>query len=192
MSLRVNLRVIVLIALGVAALALLAAWAMTLGTFPVPLSDVARPLIGQDADEHDLIVRTLRLPHVLSAAMVGALLAMSGAIFQGLVRNALMALLPLAAFLGAVAAAALVYVLTWRGGISGSRMILVGIGVNAGLSALTTFLIVRSHQACEQRLRLDHRVRRRQRPRRCDAARRRPRSSRCGGWSQPRRQTGCS
>ncbi len=78
-----------------------------------------------------MVVRELRLPRVLTAAMVGACLAVSGAIFQGLVRNPLVSpdiigvnagavvvavfwivsglsyrLMPLAAFLGASVAAA--------------------------------------------------------------------------------------
>ena len=84
---------------------------------------------------------------------------MSGAIFQGVVRNPLVspdiigidagaslfavfwivtgqpsALLPLAAFVGAVLAAAVIYVLTWKGGIDTDRLILVGIGVGAALA----------------------------------------------------------
>lgn len=95
------------------------------------------------------------------------MLAMSGAIFQGLVRNPLVspdviginagasaaavlwivtglppALLPLAALGGALAAAAAIYLLTWRGRIASSRLIVVGIGVNALLNAAVTFLLV--------------------------------------------------
>jgi iron complex transport system permease protein len=167
-AVRVNTRVLMLIALGVVALVLLGAWAMTLGSFPIPVSDVVRSVLGAGTQEHDFIVRTLRLPRVLVAVLVGALLAMSGAIFQGVVRNPLVspdiiginagaslvavfwivtlqstALLPLAAFIGAVLSAVLIYVLTWKGGITATRLILVGIGVNATLSALTTFLEVR-------------------------------------------------
>lgn len=103
-----------------------------------------------------------------SAAEAGAALAMSGAIFQGLVRNPLvspdiigidagatvfavfwivtgrpLAWLPVGAFTGAILAAAVIYALTWRGGIVANRLILVGIGVGAALSAATTFLTVR-------------------------------------------------
>jgi iron complex transport system permease protein len=37
----------------------------------------------------------------------------------------------------------LIYVLSWRSGITGGRIVLVGIGVNAALAAGTTFMIVR-------------------------------------------------
>jgi iron complex transport system permease protein len=118
--------------------------------------------------DHDFIVRTLRLPRLLAAVGVGLALAMSGAIFQALVRNPLVApdivgvmsgaslvavvlivvtgvpgLVPVGALVGALATTAAVYVLTWRGGITGNRLVLVGIGVNALLVALTTFIIVR-------------------------------------------------
>ena len=47
------------------------------------------------------------------------------------------------AFIGAVAAALLVYVLSWRGGVAPSRLVLVGIGVNAALTAATVYLLVK-------------------------------------------------
>lgn len=146
----------------------LGAWTMTLGDFPVPLSQVVATTVGAGSGEYDFVVRTLRLPRTLAAAGVGLALGASGGVFQGLVRNPLVApdiigvmngaaiaavawivtgghsgLLPLVAFAGAVAAAVLVYVLTWRGGITGNRLVLVGIGINAALWALTTFLLVR-------------------------------------------------
>jgi iron complex transport system permease protein len=49
---------------------------------------------------------------------------------------------PVAAFLGAVIAAALVYGLSWREGIQGYRLVLVGIGIGAALTALTSYLLV--------------------------------------------------
>jgi len=44
-------------------------------------------------------------------------------------------LLPLFSFLGAVLAAAIIYVLAWKKGINPIRLVLVGIGVNAGFAA---------------------------------------------------------
>lgn len=151
----------------VVAIALMA-WTMTMGDFPVPLDELAATTFGLGSGEYDFVVRTLRLPRTLSAALVGMALGASGAIFQGLVRNPLVApdiigimsgaslvavativlglssaFLPLGAFLGAIAAAALIYLLSWRGGITGGRLVLIGIGVNAALAAATTFMIVR-------------------------------------------------
>lgn len=52
--------------------------------------------------------------------------------------------LPLSALLGGFGAAGLVYLLAWRGGIDGFRLILVGIGVGAVLTAFTSYLLVRA------------------------------------------------
>jgi iron complex transport system permease protein len=167
-SLRFNLKVLALIGLSSVLLLLLAGWATTLGSFHVPYGRVVEATFGTSTREYEFIVQTLRLPRVAVAILAGCALAMSGAVFQGLVRNPLVSpdiiginagaslfvvywivtardtnLLPVVAFGGAVAAAALIYVLTWRGGISGNRLILVGIGMNSMLSAGTTYLLVK-------------------------------------------------
>lgn len=169
-STRVSLRSLGLGVVAAALAAAVAGWTMTLGEYPISIADVARATLGLGAvdAQHDFIVRTLRLPRAVTAALVGAALATSGALFQGLVRNPLVApdiigvnagaslvavylivvtrstaLLPVGAFAGAVATAFAVYLLTWRRGISGNRLVLVGIGVNAVLVALTTLLFVR-------------------------------------------------
>jgi iron complex transport system permease protein len=165
---RFNYRVLLYAGLGLIAVTLLAIWAMTLGSFQMSVGDVASAAIGHGSDDKVFVVRSLRLPRVLCAILIGGTLAMSGAIFQGLVRNPLVspdiiginagasaiavfwivtntapAYLPLAALGGAVAAAAAIYLLSWKGGISPDRLILVGIGIGAALTALTTFMLVR-------------------------------------------------
>lgn len=167
-SVRLNYRVLLFALLALIALLALATWAMTLGSFALPFDAVVRSVFGQGEQGQEFIVRTLRLPRVICAMLIGMALAMSGAIFQGLVRNPLvspdiigidsgatlfavfwivngrpLSLLPLAAFTGAILAALLVYLLTWKGGIVANRLILVGIGVGAALSAGTTYLTVR-------------------------------------------------
>lgn len=52
--------------------------------------------------------------------------------------------LPIVAVTGGLLATALVCVLAWRGGIEGYRLVLVGLGVNAGASAITSWLLVRA------------------------------------------------
>ncbi len=51
---------------------------------------------------------------------------------------------PLAAFVGGLGTAALLYVLSWRRGIDGQRIILIGIGLAAALTALTSWLLMRA------------------------------------------------
>ncbi|MCM8750308.1 iron ABC transporter permease [Thermomicrobiaceae bacterium CFH 74404] len=166
---RVDASVLAMTGLALAALLALSAWALTLGSYRLPLAAVIAALSGSGSDEAQFIVLDLRLPRILAAVLIGPMLAMSGAIFQGLVRNPLVspdvigvnagaafvavfwittrhspAALPLVAFAGAVVAASIVYLLSWRGHIAGPRLILVGIGVNAALSAATSFMVVRA------------------------------------------------
>jgi iron complex transport system permease protein len=167
-DLRFNWRVLtfVLIALGVAVS--LSLWSMTLGSFPISVGDVFLAAIDQGTRQHEFIVQDLRMPRILAALLVGASLAMSGAIFQGLVRNELVSpdiiginsgaagigfawllltrdvsSLPLVLFGGAMGMATLIYAMSWKGGISPNRLILVGIGLQSMLGAVETFLVRR-------------------------------------------------
>lgn len=117
--------------------------------------------------QNAMIVFDLRLPRVLLALLVGAALAIAGTITLAVMRNPLAepgvlginsgaavavmgvivllqdppaALLPAAGFLGAVTMAAAVYLLSWRGGTSSLRIILIGIGLSSLAGAATTFL----------------------------------------------------
>jgi iron complex transport system permease protein len=51
---------------------------------------------------------------------------------------------PLAAFAGALLAATLLYLLSWRRGIDGQRLVLIGVGLTAVLVALTNWLLVKA------------------------------------------------
>jgi iron complex transport system permease protein len=143
---------------------------LTSGDFPVPLGDVLRSLAGQGDTGTDFIVRTLRLPRVLVALLVGAALAVSGAVFQSLTRNplgspdfiglttgastgALLVILILdgrglsiavGAVVGCVVTSVAVYLLAFRHGTQAFRLILMGIGVSALLDSLNSFLILRA------------------------------------------------
>ncbi|WP_370155933.1 FecCD family ABC transporter permease [Ferrovibrio sp.] len=75
---------------GLGLLALLALAALAIGAVPLSVGEVLSVLTGQAAEpRHEAIVLHLRLPRLLMAALVGAALAMSGAIMQGLFRNPL-------------------------------------------------------------------------------------------------------
>ena len=50
--------------------------------------------------------------------------------------------MPLASFIGAVLAGFLVFILSWKNGISPIRLVLIGIGLTAVLQALTTLLMI--------------------------------------------------
>ncbi|MCC6704018.1 MAG: iron ABC transporter permease [Thermomicrobiales bacterium] len=167
-AVRVNLRALFLSLVAAGTLTLMVLWAVGLGTIDIPMIDVARAILGNADERTELVVRTLRLPRILAAALVGAALAISGTIFQGIARNPLVSpdiiginsgatlfamaamilgigttSVPMAAFLGAMAASILIYVLSWKNGVSTNRMILVGIGIGAVIGAGTTYLTIR-------------------------------------------------
>ncbi len=149
----------------------LAAVSICVGDFPIPLDDVLRSLVGQGSEDGDFIVRVLRAPRALTGILVGCAFGLSGAIFQSLARNplaspdvlgvesgaaagAVLVILlvgggssvPVAggALAGALLAALAVYLLAYRRGVAGYRLILVGIGVAAVLSSLVSYLLVKA------------------------------------------------
>jgi len=161
--------------LGIAALLVLVLLAsmglsLGLGSFPTPLGKVLHTLVTPQDSDIAFIVWELRLPRIVLAVLVGAALAVAGAILQGIVRNPLaspdvigitsgaamaavifLALfstrlsihwLPASALLGALLSAILVFLLAWKRGIAPSRLVLVGIGLSAAMGAVTTLLIV--------------------------------------------------
>lgn len=113
-------------------------------------------------DEAVATVYDLRFPRIIIAMIAGASIAVSGVLFQAVMKNpladpgiigissgaSLMAVLvilffpalyfftPFFAFLGGIFACILVYSLAWKGGLSPLRMILVGIAINAMLMGI--------------------------------------------------------
>ena len=152
------LSVVVAVTIGPASIRFDEVWAsiashLGLGTSPLPLL-------------RDGIVWQLRLPRVLTAAAVGAGLAVSGAVMQAITRNPLAepyllglssgaslgavcvlllgasVLLPLAAFLGALLALGLTLLLASSlGVITPTRTVLAGLAVSAFASAVTSLVI---------------------------------------------------
>ncbi|MGO1164349.1 FecCD family ABC transporter permease [Brucella sp. C7-11G] len=140
---------------------------LTSGSYPIPIPDALRALCGEGEDMVRTIVIEWRLPRVLLAILLGASLGMSGAIFQSLTRNplgspdiigfaagsytgALIVILLLSggyyetaagALIGGILTALAVYLLAWRNGMQGFRLIIVGIGISAMLSAFNGWMI---------------------------------------------------
>jgi iron-siderophore transport system permease protein len=82
-----------------------------------------------------------------SALGAVAVIVLSGASGYGggLVTGTLQQLgVQVAAFAGGMLTAALLYLLSWRRGIDGQRLVLVGIGLSAALTAGTSWLLVRA------------------------------------------------
>lgn len=168
-SLRLDLRVVaVLAALGAATVL-----ALTLnvgrGEFPIAPGDVLRTLVGAGDAATNFIVLDLRLPRALTAILAGLALGIAGAIFQDVAGNALVApdiigittgaalgavtvivfgggegvSIPLAALGGALVTGIALYALAWRQGVQGYRLVLVGIGVAALLQAGINYVLTR-------------------------------------------------
>jgi iron complex transport system permease protein len=159
--------------LGALLLVLCAAALVGLGVGPsaVSPSEIVAALLGGDASAAtaDIVLR-VRLPRVLLAGLVGASLAVSGVLFQALLRNPLAdpyvlgvsggaalggiavlslggafglgyAAVPPAAFAGAVATTLLLYAIAGGGGrVSATNLLLTGVVFNAFASAAIVFM----------------------------------------------------
>ena len=169
MSLVWRPRYVVVLAIGVAALVLGMAANIGRGEYPISIPDVLAVLMGGGDSGQRFIILDLRLPRSLTGALVGGSLAVAGAITQSIARNPLAspdmigltagasaaavfvgvvggflaaAGLPMAALVGGLVTAALIYGLAWRRGVHGFRLVLVGIGLQAMLLAIVHWLLV--------------------------------------------------
>ncbi len=166
-AMRATLRRSLVVDLGLAMACIgLGLFSLTLGTMPVSLADIARALAGEATGPVQLVVLEWRLPRILAALAAGAALGMAGALFQTLLRNplgspdvigfdagafsgAILAMLTgaaaggvaLASFAGGLAAGLLVYAAAGGGHVERNRLILIGIAVGAGFTALNDWLI---------------------------------------------------
>ncbi|WP_082403448.1 FecCD family ABC transporter permease [Saccharothrix sp. NRRL B-16348] len=169
-SLRISERAL-LVSAGIAVLTAVAAVAtMVTGDFPLTVGEVLSTFVGQGDGYADFVIFTLRLPRLITGLLVGAALALSGAILQSLSRNPLaspdiigftqgaatgaIAVLVLAQ--GSMAATALgatvaglltstaVYLLALKQGVQGFRLVLIGIGVSAMMLAVNSYLLTRA------------------------------------------------
>jgi iron complex transport system permease protein len=166
---RLRRTVVVSVGLGAALLVVFAA-ALAVGDFPLTLGEVFTSLTGRGTRSTDFIVHELRLPRAAIGLAVGACFGISGAIFQSMIRNplaspdiigitsgasacAVVAILMFGlsgfavsafAFAGALGTALLIYALAWRQGVSGYRLVLVGIGIGAVMYAVIDYLMTRA------------------------------------------------
>lgn len=103
--------------------------ALLMGSVALVPLDVAKVLLGVEVPGYTAqIVQSIRLPRALLAAFVGAILALSGAILQGLFRN------PLAdpSLIGVTAGAS----------VGASAMIMVGASVGGALGGMTGVTLI--------------------------------------------------
>ncbi|MFD1136404.1 FecCD family ABC transporter permease [Paenibacillus urinalis] len=133
--------------------------AVGIGSVQLSLTQTWQTLIGSGTDQWNTIMWDIRIPRVLLALIIGANLAVSGALLQAVMRNPLAdpgltgvssgaavtvlfimlvmpeysSLIPIAAVVGGGIAAIMVYAWAWtrEKGITPVRIILSGVAVNA-------------------------------------------------------------
>ncbi|MBT0778743.1 iron ABC transporter permease [Paracoccus sp. pheM1] len=156
-----------------AALVLLAAgFAVTLmlGQSFTPPQDVLRVLAGHEVPGASFTVGQLRLPRAVMAILAGLSFGLGGAAFQIMLRNPLAspdiigissgasaaavfaivvmgldgAAVSVFAVLAGLGVAMAIYALSFRGGVAGTRLILVGIGVQAMMQSFISYTLSRA------------------------------------------------
>ncbi|NIK71063.1 Fe(3+)-hydroxamate ABC transporter permease FhuB [Paenibacillus sp. BK720] len=142
---------------------------LAFGSLRIPVADVVNALLGHGADSTQRIVE-MRIPRTLVAALAGATLAVSGLLLQGVVRNPLadpsiigvtggasvgamlmlavftqvsVQWLPAGAFIGAVGAAVIVFLLGRKSSFNPSVVALIGLAVSSMASAIVQVLVIR-------------------------------------------------
>ncbi|NUS43904.1 MAG: iron chelate uptake ABC transporter family permease subunit, partial [Mycobacteriaceae bacterium] len=168
-SVRARPRAVLTAAALAAVLAVLFCIDIARGDYAMGLGQVLDTLTGGGTRVQRFVIFDSRLPRTATAVVVGAALGMSGAITQSVLRNPLASPdmlgitagagfgataavvagtagalgVPVAALLGGLATALAVYLLAWRGrGVDGFRLVLIGIGINAALTAGVGWLLV--------------------------------------------------
>ncbi|MFI6734088.1 FecCD family ABC transporter permease [Nonomuraea sp. NPDC050451] len=157
---------VIVVCLGLAGAAFLAfCLGIGLGEVPLGLGEVIQALVGAGDPGTAFVVGELRLPRALTGLLAGAAFGVSGALFQTMTRNPLASPdmigvtqgaglavvagivmgaggLQVLGFAGAVVVALLTYLLAWRRGASGYRIVLVGVGVSWMCTSATEYLMV--------------------------------------------------
>ncbi len=153
-------------------------WSITLGAADITPQVVYAALFDFDEAEFDhVIIQTVRLPRVIAGVIVGAALAVAGAIMQGLTRNPLadsgllginagaafavvlvvyllgtpsLSVYAIAALIGAGLAAAFVYGIGAFGGATPLRLTLAGVILTAFVSSLTTAILIQDQETLDR------------------------------------------
>lgn len=142
---------------------------LTTGSFHTSLPEVVSALTGHADARTSVVVLGLRVPRVLAALLIGAALALAGAVFQSLARNplaspdivgftagsatgALIGLIVIAptaspaagAWTGGLLTVVVVMLIARSVGVSRERTILAGIALSMLLAAVNDYLLTRA------------------------------------------------
>ncbi|MGB4660967.1 MAG: iron ABC transporter permease [Mobilitalea sp.] len=155
-----------------AVILLLSGLMLILGNTWYPIDIVIRVLLGEEIQGASFAIGTLRLPRMLSGVLVGIAFGIAGNTFQKMLRNPLASpdiigvtsgssvaavfcililkisgnLVSMISVISGFLVAILIYILSKRGSFSGGRLILIGIGIQAMLNAIISFLLLRANQ----------------------------------------------
>lgn len=161
----------VLIVLAIIVLILSGAM-LVLGNTIYPPSVVIRVLLGEQIKGASFAIGTLRLPRMLAGMLVGLAFGMAGNTFQTMLRNPLASpdvigvtsgssvaavfcililrlsgtVVSLVSMIFGVAVAVFIYILSRGGSFSGGKLILIGIGIQAMLNAVVSYLLLSANQ----------------------------------------------
>ncbi|GGL13028.1 FecCD family ABC transporter permease [Streptomyces flaveus] len=170
LSVRIDVRSLTVVVLLLVAALTASVVLIGTGDFPIPVGDVLKTLFGDGDVGQEFIVNELRLPRVLVGLLVGASLGLGGALFQAISRNPLgspdvlglaqgatagaltvivlfsgsAAEVTLGALFGGLVTGLAIYVLAWKRGVHGYRLVLVGIGVSAMAVAVNGYLLTKA------------------------------------------------
>lgn len=161
----------VLTVLGTAVVVMAAVSLMVGQTF-YPPGDVLRVILGETVPGASFTVGELRLPRTVLALATGLCFGMGGVTFQTMMRNPLAspdiigissAASAAAAFgiivlnlgetgvsvfaiVAALGVAVIIYVLSFKDGVAGTRLVLIGIGIAAMLNSATSYILNQAGQ----------------------------------------------
>ena len=145
--------------------------ALTLGAPIYTPAEVVRVVLGMDSDA-SFTIGVIRLPRASTAVLTGLAFGAAGTAFQTLLRNPLASpdvigissgasaaavvgivilglgptTVSVMAMVAALGTALAIYALANRGGVAGSRLILIGIGVAAMLNSVVAYALSRAAQ----------------------------------------------
>ncbi|MGB3485922.1 MAG: iron chelate uptake ABC transporter family permease subunit [Mycobacterium sp.] len=169
LSARLSWRAVIVVTSLLVGALVIAVVAIGIGKYAIAPGNVLGVLAGTNTSFDRVVVLEWRMPRMLMALLIGAALGVSGAIFQALTRNPLGspdiiginfgaytgALVVIAtvgvgyfavaagALVGALVTAVLVYALSYRNGLAGYRLIVVGIGISAILNSVNQWIVIK-------------------------------------------------
>ncbi len=135
-------------------------------TFYTP-NEVMRVILGHEVQGATFTVGRLRLPRAVTALVTGACFGLGGVTFQTMLRNPLASpdvigitsgasaaaafaivtltlsntAVSMLAIVAGLAVALVIYVLSFKDGVAGTRLVLIGIGIAAMLNSVTAYVL---------------------------------------------------